>query len=47
MKPISGIACCARPVSGHAAAAPANSVMNSRRFIRSNFIRNPLANMSG
>ena len=31
--PITGIAgCCARAASGHAAAAPPNSVMNSRRF---------------
>ena len=28
-------ACCARAASGHAAAAPPSSVMNSRRFIRS------------
>ena len=35
-KPITGIAgCCARAASGHAAAAPPSSVMNSRRFIRS------------
>ena len=27
--------CCARAASGHAAAAPPSSVMNSRRFIRS------------
>src|SRR5437870_4540640 len=27
--------CCARAASGHAAAAPPRSVMNSRRFIRS------------
>ena len=34
--PITGIAgCCARAASGHAAAAPPRSVMNSRRFIRS------------
>ena len=34
--PITGIAgCCARAASGHAAAAPPSSVMNSRRFIRS------------
>jgi hypothetical protein len=33
MKPITGIAgCCARAASGHAAAAPPSSVMNSRRF---------------
>jgi uncharacterized protein YchJ len=33
MYPITGIAgCCARAVSGHAAAAPATSVMKSRRF---------------
>src|SRR5262249_35853648 len=31
--PITGIACCARAASGHAAAAPPSSVMNSRRFI--------------
>ena len=32
-KPITGIAaCCARAASGHAAAAPLNSVMKSRRF---------------
>jgi hypothetical protein len=30
--PTTGIACCARAVSGHAAAAPPSSVMNSRRF---------------
>jgi hypothetical protein len=31
--PITGIAgCCARAASGHATAAPANSLMNSRRF---------------
>ena len=31
--PITGIAgCCARAASGHAAAAPPSSVMNSRRF---------------
>jgi uncharacterized protein YchJ len=28
-------ACCARTASGHAAAAPPSSVMNSRRFIPS------------
>ena len=34
--PIRRIAgCCARAASGHAAAAPPSSVMNSRRFIRS------------
>src|SRR5262245_26021530 len=34
--PTTGIAvCCARAATGHAAAAPPNSVMNSRRFIRS------------
>ena len=34
--PITGIAgCCARAASGHAAAAPPRSVMNSRRLIRS------------
>jgi CheY-like chemotaxis protein len=33
--PITGIACCARAASGHAAAAPPSSVMNSRRFIQS------------
>src|SRR5262249_50315706 len=33
-KPITGIAgCCARAASGHAAAAPPTSVMNSRRLI--------------
>jgi hypothetical protein len=32
--PIAGIArCCARAASGHAAAAPPSSVMNSRLFI--------------
>jgi hypothetical protein len=31
--PTSGICCCARPTSGHAAAALPNSVMNSRRFM--------------
>jgi hypothetical protein len=29
----SGIGCCARAASGHAAAAPPRSVMNSRRFV--------------
>jgi len=34
MKPITGIAgCSARAASGHAAAVPPSSVMNSRRFI--------------
>src|SRR5436309_10059969 len=34
--PITGIAgCCARAASGHVAAAPPRSVMNSRRFIQS------------
>ena len=28
------IGCCARAATGHAAAAPPSSVMNSRRFIR-------------
>ena len=33
-KPTIGIAgCCARAVSGHAAAAPPSSVMNSRRLV--------------
>src|SRR6266566_4452984 len=33
-KPITGIAgCCARAASGHVAAAPPRSVMNSRRFV--------------
>ena len=32
--PTTGRGCCARAVSGHAAAPP-SSVMNSRRFIRS------------
>jgi hypothetical protein len=31
--------CCARAASGHVAAAPPSSVMNSRRFNRSNCIR--------
>jgi hydroxymethylglutaryl-CoA reductase len=31
-KPIAVIACSARAASGHAAAAPPSSVMNSRRF---------------
>jgi hypothetical protein len=31
-RPITGIACCARAATGHAAALP-SSVMNSRRFI--------------
>src|SRR5215471_386244 len=37
MYPTRGVlpACCARAASGHAAAAPANRVMNSRRFTRS------------
>jgi hypothetical protein len=30
--PITGSGCCARPATGHAAAAPPSSVMNSRRF---------------
>src|SRR5262245_28402535 len=35
MNPITGIAgCCARAASGHAAAAPPMSVMNSRRLMR-------------
>jgi len=35
-KPTTGIAgCCARVASGHAAAAPPRSDMNSRRVIRS------------
>ena len=35
-KPITGNSdCCARTATGHAAAAPPRSVMNSRRFIRS------------
>src|SRR5262249_7464087 len=29
------LGCCARPASGHIAAAPPSNVMNSRRFIRS------------
>jgi hypothetical protein len=33
--------CCARAASGHAAAAPANSAMKSRRFNRSNCICSP------
>src|SRR5258707_9392819 len=34
MNPSTGMAgCCARAASGHAAAAPPSSVMNSRRFI--------------
>jgi hypothetical protein len=31
--PITGVACCARAATGHAAAAPPSSDMNSRRFI--------------
>jgi hypothetical protein len=31
--PITGIGCCAHAASGHAAAAPPTSVMNSRRFM--------------
>jgi hypothetical protein len=32
-KPINGIAgCCVRATTGHAAAAPPSSLMNSRRF---------------
>jgi len=31
--PITGIACCARAASGHTAAAPPSSVMNSRRLL--------------
>jgi len=31
--PLIGPACCARAASGHAAAAPSSSVMNSRRFM--------------
>jgi hypothetical protein len=43
--PIAGIAgCCARAVSGHAAAPP-SSVMNSRRFSWSNCIRCPPAKL--
>ena len=39
---MTGIAgCCARAASGHDAAAPPNSVVNSRLFIRSNCIRWP------
>jgi hypothetical protein len=35
-KPTTGIAdCCARAASGHAAAEPPTSVMNSRRLTRS------------
>jgi hypothetical protein len=35
MSPTTGIAgCYARTASGHAAAAPPSSVMNSRRFIQ-------------
>src|SRR5262249_5007118 len=33
--PITGIACCARAASGHAAAAPPRSAMKLRRVIRS------------
>src|SRR4051812_28635580 len=33
--------CCARAASGQAAAAPPSSVMNSRRFKRSNCIKSP------
>jgi hypothetical protein len=41
--PITGIAaCCARAASGQAAAPP-SSVMNSRRFMRSNCIPSPPA----
>jgi hypothetical protein len=39
-----GIAgCCARAASGHVAAAPPMSVMNSRRFNCPNCIRSPPA----
>jgi len=31
--PITGVACCARAASGHAAAAPPSNVMNSRRLM--------------
>jgi hypothetical protein len=42
--PTTGIVgCCARAASGHAAAAPPKSVMNSRRFNWSKSIRTPLA----
>ena len=42
-KPIPGIAgCCARALSGHAAAAPPSSVMNSRRPMSSTGLRPPL-----
>src|SRR6516225_966555 len=42
MNPITGIAgCCARAASGHAAAAPPSSVMNSRRLMPSMALPSP------
>src|SRR5262245_51626673 len=37
--PSTGIVCCARAASGHAAAAPPRSVMNSRRFTMAPVLR--------
>jgi hypothetical protein len=47
--PMRGIrsGCCARAASGHAAAAPPSSVMNSRRFNRWNCIQSPNGKTSG
>jgi hypothetical protein len=43
---LTGIAgCCARAASGHAAAAPPSSVMNSRLFIQSP--RKPAVTLAG
>jgi hypothetical protein len=40
VEPDSGIVgCCARAASGHVAAAPPSSVMNSRRLMRSPLLR--------
>src|SRR5262249_19983460 len=44
--PLIGPACCARAASGHAAAAPPMSVMNSRRFIFA-VIRSPRRRAAG
>src|SRR5262249_17230972 len=41
--PMTGIGCCALAASGHDTAAPPSSVMNWRRFNRSNCIRSPPA----
>jgi hypothetical protein len=41
------LGCCARAASGHAAAAPPSSVMNSRRLNRSNCISVPASQGRG